>query len=175
MSMKQYQTVMDDHFPPYFFAGYTNESNDAALLNATQSQVLLYEKVTWALPDDQGQMVEKGLRYGENPGQEAALYRPINGHLVLAGIEFIGPGKGLVGALDADSMIQFGKHPSKTNLTDVDSGLAILKYFHEQPCAVIIKHKNPSGVALGNTLLDAYSKAFEADPIAPFGGVLVVN
>ncbi|MDX9754191.1 MAG: IMP cyclohydrolase, partial [bacterium] len=63
----------------------------------------------------------------------------------------------------------------KTNLTDVDSGLAILKYFHEQPCAVIIKHNNPSGVALGNTLLDAYSKAFEADPIAPFGGVLVVN
>jgi len=80
-----------------------------------------------------------------------------------------------VGTLAKESMIQFGKHPSKTNLTDVDSGLSILKYFHEYPCAIIIKHNNPSGVAIGDSLLDAYLKAWEADPIAPFGGVLVVN
>jgi phosphoribosylaminoimidazolecarboxamide formyltransferase / IMP cyclohydrolase len=175
MSIKQYQTVMDDHFPQYFFAGYTDSQTDVEVLKATEAQVLLYQKVTWALPGEDGQIIEKGLRYGENPGQEAALYKPINGHLVMAGVEFIGPGQGLVGALDAEAMIQFGKHPSKTNLTDVDSGLSILKYFHEQPCAIIIKHNNPSGVALGDTLLDAYDKAFEADPIAPFGGVLVVN
>jgi phosphoribosylaminoimidazolecarboxamide formyltransferase / IMP cyclohydrolase len=175
MSIKQYQTVMDDHFPQYFFSGYTDSQTDVEVLKATEAQVLLYQKVTWALPGEDGQIIEKGLRYGENPGQEAALYKPINGHLVMAGVEFIGPGQGLVGALDAEAMIQFGKHPSKTNLTDVDSGLSILKYFHEQPCAIIIKHNNPSGVALGDTLLDAYDKAFEADPIAPFGGVLVVN
>ena len=175
MSIKQYQTVMDDHFPQYFFTGYTNNPNDVDLLKATAAQTVLYEKVTWTLPDDNGDLIEKGLRYGENPGQEAALYRPINGNLVLAGVEFIGPGKNLVGGLNADTMIQFGKHPSKTNLTDVDSGLAILKYFHEYPCAVIIKHNNPSGVALGDSIYEAYIKAFEADPIAPFGGVLVIN
>ncbi|HQH70654.1 MAG TPA: IMP cyclohydrolase [bacterium] len=175
MSMKQYQTVIDDHFPRYFFAGFTNQPGDVDLLRATQAQVCLYEKVTWTLPGDSGGMEEKGLRYGENPGQEAALYRPINGHLILAGIQFLGEGDSRVGGLTNESLIQFGKHPSKTNLTDVDSGLSILKYFHEEPCAVIIKHNNPCGVALGENLLDAYIKAWEADPIAPFGGVLVVN
>jgi len=175
MSIKQYSTVIDDHFPKYFFAGFTDNPGDVDVLKATEAQVRLYEKVTWALPNKDGEMEEKGLRYGENPGQEAALYRPINGHLILAGIEFLGVGDGLVGALDSEAMIQFGKHPSKTNLTDIDSGLSILKYFHEFPCAVIIKHNNPCGVALGDTLIDAYAKAWEADPIAPFGGVLIVN
>ncbi|MBD3265818.1 IMP cyclohydrolase [bacterium] len=174
-NIKQYQTVMDDHFPDYFFMGYTDNKNIEAVLKATEAEILLYEKVTWTLPNAEGEMIEKGLRYGENPGQEAALYRPINGHLVMAGVEFVGPGQSLVGGLDAEAMIQFGKHPSKTNLTDVDSGLAIIKNFHEYPSAVIIKHNNPSGVALGDTLSEAYNKAFEADPIAPFGGVLVVN
>ncbi|MBN2327433.1 MAG: IMP cyclohydrolase [Candidatus Omnitrophica bacterium] len=175
MSIKQYSTVIDDHFPNYFFTGYTDNPADIDLLAATQAQVCLYKKVTWSLPGDDGQPIDKGLRYGENPGQEAALYQAVNGHLVLAGIDFLGEGSGLVGKLNNDCLIQFGKHPSKTNLTDVDSGLSILKYFHEFPCAVIIKHNNPSGVAIGDTLLEAYNKAWEADPIAPFGGVLVVN
>ncbi|MBI1387427.1 MAG: IMP cyclohydrolase [bacterium] len=174
-NIKQYSTVIDDHFPRYFFAGFTDEPEAVNLLKATQAQSVLYEKVSWTLPGDGGEPEEKGLRYGENPGQEAALYRPINGHLVLAGIEFLGEGDSLVGGLSTDALIQFGKHPGKTNLTDVDSGLGILKHFHEQPCAVIIKHNNPSGVALGRTLLQAYTKAFEADPIAPFGGALIVN
>ena len=174
-NIKQYSTVVDDHFPQYFFTGFSDDPNAIDALRATQAQVMLYEKVTWTLPGDDGAPVEKGLRYGENPGQEAALYRPINGHLILAGIEFLGEGDALVGSLNNDSLIQFGKHPSKTNLTDVDSALAILKHFHEDPCAVIIKHNNPSGVALGRSLLQAYTKAWEADPIAPFGGALVVN
>lgn len=175
MSIQQYATVIDDHFPRYFFTGFTDNPAEVDVLKATQAQMCLYEKVTWTLPGDDGEPVEKGLRYGENPGQEAALYRPINGHLVLAGIDFLGEGSGLVGKLNQECLIQFGKHPSKTNLTDVDSGLSILKYFHEYPCAIIIKHNNPSGVAIGDSLLDAYIKAWEADPIAPFGGVLVVN
>jgi len=175
MDIKQYQTVIDDHFPKYFFAGFTNTSTDIDVLRATEAQVCLYEKVTWTIPDEQGVPEEKGLRYGENPGQEAALYRPINGHLILAGIEFVQPGRGLIGGMDNESLVQSGKHPGKINLTDIDSGLSILKHFHEFPCAVIIKHNNPCGVALGDSLLDAYNKAWEADPIAPFGGVLVVN
>ncbi|NPU96181.1 MAG: IMP cyclohydrolase [Candidatus Omnitrophica bacterium] len=175
MSTKPYQTVLDDHFPRYFFAGFTDHPDDVDLLRATQAQVCLYEKVTWTLPGGADGLEKKGLRYGENPGQEAALYRAVNGHLVLAGIQFLGAGDSVIGGLTNESLIQFGKHPSKTNLTDVDSGLSILKYFHEEPCAVIIKHNNPCGVALGESLLDAYTKAWEADPIAPFGGVLVFN
>ncbi len=174
-NIKQYSTVVDDHFPKYFFTGFSDDPSAVDVLRATQAQVTLYEKVMWTLSGDGGAPVEKGLRYGENPGQEAALYRPINGHLILAGVEFLGEGDALVGGLNTESLIQFGKHPSKTNLTDIDSALAILKHFHEDPCAIIIKHNNPSGVALGRSLLQAYTKAWEADPIAPFGGALVVN
>ena len=176
MSIQSYHRVVDDHFPPYFFAGYTHDPKDIDLLAATQAQVCLYEKVTWTLPGSEGEESErKGLRYGENPGQECALYRPINGNLVLAGIEFVHSEAQMVGHLESRDLIQFGKHPSKTNLTDVDSGLNILKYFHEEPCAIIMKHNNPCGVALGFTLLEAYTKAWEADPVAPFGGALIVN
>lgn len=175
MTSKQYHTVQDDHFPRYFFTGFTDTPGDVDLLSATQSNVTLYEKVTWSLADESGEPVEKGLRYGENPGQECALYRPINGHIQLAGIEFLGTGDGLVGSLSTEDLIQFGKHPSKTNLTDIDSGLGILKYFHAEPCAIIMKHNNPSGVAIGFTLEEAYNKAWAADPIAPFGGALIVN
>lgn len=175
MSGKAYQTIIDDHFPRYFFSGFTDNPQDLDVLKATAAQVCLYEKVVWRIPNEEGEPEERGLRYGENPGQEAALYRPVNGHLILAGIEFLGPGKSLTGGLDESSLMQFGKHPGKINLTDIDSALAILKYFHEDPCAVIIKHNNPSGVALGGSLAEAYTKAFEADPIAPFGGVLAVN
>ena len=175
MDIKQYSKIVDDHFPNYFFAGFTDTPSDIDTLKATQAQVCLYEKVTWTIPDSNGVPEEKGLRYGENPGQEAALYRPINGNLILAGVEFVHPEKGLIGAMDTEALIQSGKHPGKINLTDIDSGLAILKHFHEYPCAIIIKHNNPSGVALGDSLVEAYTKAWEADPVAPFGGVLVVN
>ena len=175
MGIQQYQTIIDDHFPRYYFSGFTEHPEEISAWKATEAQVVLYEKVTWTITNEEGVAEVKGLRYGENPGQEAALYRPINGHLVLAGLEFLGLGASLVGGLDNESLIQFGKHPGKINLTDVDSALAILKYFYEFPCAVIIKHNNPSGVALGDSLREAYTKAYEADPIAPFGGVLVVN
>ena len=71
---------MDDHFPDRMSVAFGD-------------QVLEYEKVSWRIPDAEGDMVEKGLRYGENPGQEAALYRLVNGNLALGGVEFIGPGK----------------------------------------------------------------------------------
>lgn len=175
MSIKQYSTITSDHFPRYYFAGFTNDAAGLDLLKSTQAQVCVYEKVTWSIPNDDGVMENNGLRYGENPKQEAALYKPINGHLILAGIQFLGEGDALTGAISTESLLQFGKHPSMTNLTDIDNALSILKYFYEQPCAIIVKHNNPCGVALDNTLFGAYTKAFEADPIAPFGGVLAVN
>jgi phosphoribosylaminoimidazolecarboxamide formyltransferase/IMP cyclohydrolase len=72
-------------------------------------------------------------------------------------------------------MIQSGKHPGKINFTDVDNALNILKYLMDRPAAAIMKHNNPSGVAYGAALVDAYEKANMADRIAAFGGALVVN
>lgn len=174
----QYQTISGDHFPEYYFAGFTSTPGDVELLKATQAQVILYEKVTWCVADPKtGQGVERGLRYGDNPGQEAALYRPVNGNLVLSGIEFLRPDirGGLVGAIDSEALVRSGKHPGKTNLTDIDSALGILRYLAAAPAVAIIKHNNPSGVAIADRLPDAYQRAWEADPVAPFGGVLVAN
>ncbi len=160
---QMYKTVMEDHFPERMMIQYGN-------------QVLVYRKRAWKIPDENtGEMIEKGLRYGENPGQEAALYELIEGNLVLGGCEFIQAGKGLVSAISEEDMIQSGKHPGKINFTDVDNALNILKYLMDRPAAAIMKHNNPSGVAYGAALVDAYDKANLADRIAAFGGALVVN
>ncbi|HRY81515.1 MAG TPA: IMP cyclohydrolase, partial [Spirochaetia bacterium] len=71
--------------------------------------------------------------------------------------------------------LQFGKHPGKTNLTDVDSALAILRYLTETPACAVMKHNNPSGAARADTVEEAYRKAFEADRLAAFGGAVVLN
>ena len=160
---QMYRTVMDDHFPERMVIQFGN-------------QVLVYRKRSWKIPDDKtGELIEKGLRYGENPGQEAALYELTNGNLTLGGCEFIGPGKGLVSAISESEMIQSGKHPGKINFTDADNALNILKFLMDRPAAAIMKHNNPSGVACGKTLAEAYGLADMADRIAAFGGCLAVN
>jgi len=160
---QMYRTVMEDHFPERMTIQFGN-------------QVLAYRKRAWKIPDENtGELIEKGLRYGENPGQESALYELIDGNLVLGGCEFIQAGKGLVSAVSEEDMIQSGKHPGKINFTDVDNALNILKYLMDRPAAAIMKHNNPSGVAYGAVPVDAYEKANMADRIAAFGGALVVN
>src|SRR4030066_814725 len=72
-------------------------------------------------------------------------------------------------------MVQAGKHPGKTNLTDVDNGLNIIKFLQKKPAAVILKHNNPCGAAWADSLADAYDKANLADRIAAFGGAAVFN
>ena len=172
MALADYKTILDDHFPPYMSLIFSDEE---PILEHTAKGQLIYQKVTWSIPDaESGDRVERGLRYGENPGQEAALYRPINGHLLLGDVEIIHAGS-LIGSVDTEALIQAGKQPGKTNLTDIDNGLSIIKYFHETPTAVILKHNNPCGVALADDLHAAFTRAWEADPIAPFGGTLVVN
>ena len=158
----QYRTVMDDHFPP-------------EMTITLGDTVLRYRKRTWKLPDGSGGLVEKGLRYGENPGQEAALYQLVGGNLKVGQVKLIDPGRGLVSALSEEEMLQAGKHPGKTNLTDVDAALSILRYLTEKPTCAIMKHNNPSGVACAGTLADAYERAFLADLIAAFGGAAVLN
>ncbi len=155
---KMYRTIMDDQFPPKMEISFVDENN---------RQTLFYEKVTWTIDD-----VQKGLRYGENPGQEAALYRLANGNLVLGETRTIQPGQYLASDIE---LLQSGKHPGKTNLTDADNSLNILRYFVDQPGAVIVKHNNPCGVALADTLVDAYLKANMADRVAAFGGCIALN
>ena len=73
-------------------------------------------------------------------------------------------------------MIQAGKHPGKTNLTDVDNGINMLQYLCARPAALILKHNNPSGAAWSDEgVAVALEKAYMSDRIAAFGGAVVVN
>ncbi|CCK79178.1 phosphoribosylaminoimidazolecarboxamide formyltransferase PurH2 [Desulfobacula toluolica] len=155
---QMYKTIMDDHFTPQLEVSFVDGDN---------RQTLFYEKVSWVIDG-----VNKGLRYGENPGQEAALYRLVNGNLVLGDARTIVPGKYLVSDIE---LLQSGKHPGKTNLTDSDNALNILRYFTDTPCAVIVKHNNPCGAARAQSLEDAYNKAYMADRVAAFGGTIALN
>jgi phosphoribosylaminoimidazolecarboxamide formyltransferase/IMP cyclohydrolase len=160
---KAYRTIMDDHFPLDMIIKFGD-------------QTLIYRKRAWKIPDEgTGELIEKGLRYGENPGQEAALYELANGNLVLGDCRFIEPGNGLVSAITEDDMVQSGKHPGKTNLTDADNALNILKFLTKKPAVSIMKHNNPCGVAYGETLAEAYDRANMADRIAAFGGCAAFN
>ncbi len=160
---KMYRTIMADHFPEDMIIQFGK-------------QKMVYRKRTWKIPDAKtGEVIEKGLRYGENPEQEAALYELVNGNLVLGDCQCISPGSGLVSMINEGDMIQAGKHPGKTNLTDLDNGLNIIKFLMDRPAAAILKHNNPCGVAYGNSLAEAYDRANMADRIAAFGGCLVVN
>ncbi|MEE4356992.1 MAG: IMP cyclohydrolase [Desulfococcaceae bacterium] len=155
---QMYKTIVDEHFPARMEITFADDE---------KRQTLFYEKVMWTIDG-----VQKGIRYGENPGQEAALYRLLNGNLVLGETEIIQPGQYLASDIE---LLQSGKHPGKTNLTDTDNSLNILRYFKDKPTAVIVKHNNPCGVARGASLEEAYHRAYMADRVAAFGGCIALN
>ncbi len=159
---KMYRTVMDDHFPDEMKISFGE-------------QTLVYRKRTWKIAQDDGTVIEKGLRYGENPGQEAALYELISGNLMLGECRFIAPGKGLVSCLSEAGLLQFGKHPGKINLTDIDNALNILRYLTGKPACAVMKHNNPCGVAYGSDAANAYERANACDRLAAFGGCAAFN
>jgi len=156
---KMYHTIVNDHFPPRMEIAFVDDDGERTTLQ--------YEKVAWEIGGER-----LGLRYGENPGQEAALYRLTNGNLTLGEVTTIAPGRYLVS--DAE-LLQFGKHPGKINLTDADNALNILRYLADRPAAAIMKHNNPSGVAVADRLVEAYLKADLADHVAAFGGCIALN
>ncbi|MDR1777449.1 MAG: IMP cyclohydrolase [Desulfovibrio sp.] len=132
---------------------------------------LVYEKRVWNI---NGEL--KGLRYGENPDQPAALYRLAKSPAACGGFTLRAPEHGIVSALSEGQMLQAGKHPGKTNLTDVDNGANILQYLTQKPAAAILKHNNPCGVAWSVAdVAAALDKAARCDRIAAFGGAVVVN
>lgn len=159
---KMYTTILGDSFPMDMTISFGE-------------QKLVYRKRTWGIPLEDGTIDERGIRYGENPDQEAALYELVNGNLTLGDCSFIEPGNGLVSAIGVEDMLQVGKHPGKINLTDVDNGLNIIKYLTDKPAAVILKHNNPCGAAIATSLSEAYTKANRCDRIAAFGGAVIIN
>ncbi len=154
-----YREFAEDAFPARLEIAFHDEGGRRVAFH--------YEKATWVVDGER-----KGLRYGENPDQGAALYRPLDGNVALAGGEVLAADGSLVSSAE---LLQSGKHPGKTNLTDVDSGLSILRHLSATPACAVMKHNNPSGVARAATLEEAYRKAFMADRIAAFGGAVVVN
>ena len=100
----------------------------------------------------------QNLRYGENPHQTAAFYR-----------EMESPNKGIT-----DLKQLHGKELSFNNIMDLDAVVKMVKTF-DQPCAVIVKHSNPCGVGIGDTIFTAYQKALATDPVSAFGGIFGFN
>ena len=102
--------------------------------------------------------LKQPLRYGENPHQKAAFYsRPLGSDFSIAYAEQL-----------------HGKELSYNNIQDANAAIQIVKEF-EGPAAVAVKHMNPCGVGTGETIFDAFNKAYEADPMSIFGGIIALN
>ena len=97
------------------------------------------------------------LRYGENPHQKAVVYFEPNTNSPLKNLQKL-----------------TGRELSYVNFTDIAAGLEEVRIFNS-PCAVVIKHNSPSGLALGTSTALALKRAVEADPESAFGGVIVLN
>jgi len=102
---------------------------------------------------------QQDLRYGENPHQHAAFFRE---HAVAWG------------TIAAAHQIQ-GKELSFNNIADADTALECIKELGNRPACVIVKHANPCGVALADSLREAYQRAYSTDPTSAFGGIIAFN
>ncbi|ERT09829.1 phosphoribosylaminoimidazolecarboxamide formyltransferase/IMP cyclohydrolase [Lyngbya aestuarii BL J] len=100
----------------------------------------------------------QSLRYGENPHQPATWYQT-----------------GTVATGWAAGKILQGKPLSYNNLVDLEAARRIISEFPDEPAAAVLKHTNPCGVAMGNSLSEAYKKAFAADSVSAFGGIVALN
>ncbi|ACJ32622.1 bifunctional phosphoribosylaminoimidazolecarboxamide formyltransferase/IMP cyclohydrolase [Anoxybacillus flavithermus] len=101
---------------------------------------------------------KQSLRYGENPHQTAAFYeKPLSSPFSIAAAKQL-----------------HGKELSYNNINDANAALQIVAEFVE-PAAVAVKHMNPCGVGVGETIAEAFQKAYEADPTSIFGGIVALN
>ncbi len=104
-----------------------------------------------------GMSLSQALRYGENPHQQAGLFAVIGDTGPLGG-----------------TLLQ-GKPLSYNNLLDADSAWRAVRSFDDRPAVVIVKHTNPTGIAVGETLAETFPAALTSDPVSAFGGVVAVN
>jgi phosphoribosylaminoimidazolecarboxamide formyltransferase/IMP cyclohydrolase len=118
------------------------------------------------------------LRYGENPHQEAAFYMTDGGPLDTRADTRAGTGAGTRPGIATAEQVQ-GKDLSYNNLNDTDAAFELIAEFQppefDRPAVAIIKHANPCGVALGDSLAEAYRRALACDPVSAFGGIVAVN
>ena len=103
--------------------------------------------------------LKQTLRYGENPHQKASLY--VAAHSVAWAM--------------TSAKLLHGKELSYNNIQDGQAALDLLSEFNEEPTCVVVKHMNPCGVASADDIDTAYTKAYEADPISIFGGIVAMN
>ena len=131
----------------------TTASYDAAIANYfNKKDNLIPERLTLSYK------LQDSLRYGENPHQKAYHYVQDNNE-----------------SYALQNAVQLhGKEMSYNNIQDASAALDILSEFDETTC-VAVKHMNPCGVATGNSVFEAYSRAYEADPVSIFGGIVAVN
>ena len=131
----------------------TTASYDAAIANYfNKADNLIPEKLTLCYT------LEDTLRYGENPHQKAYHYVQDNNE-----------------SYALQNAVQLhGKEMSYNNIQDASAALDILAEFDEIAC-VAVKHMNPCGVAIGKDVFEAYSRAYDADPVSIFGGIVAVN
>ncbi|MGL4344226.1 MAG: bifunctional phosphoribosylaminoimidazolecarboxamide formyltransferase/IMP cyclohydrolase [Cellulosilyticaceae bacterium] len=124
------------------------------------ARYLREQRGDYSLPNQFSMTFEKvqDMRYGENPHQGAAFYKEV-GHT-----------KGTL----ADAVQLNGKELSYNNINDANGALELLKEFSE-PAIVAVKHANPCGVGVADSIYDAYMKAYTADPVSIFGGIVVAN
>jgi phosphoribosylaminoimidazolecarboxamide formyltransferase / IMP cyclohydrolase len=120
------------------------------------------EGVTEGFPERRTVRYERvsGLRYGENPHQDAAYYAEVGGEHLLSGVEKMQ-----------------GREISFNNLYDLDAARTLLADLTDlgAQAAVIVKHANPCGAALGGSVADAYRKALASDPQSAFGGIVALG
>ncbi|HSR71640.1 MAG TPA: bifunctional phosphoribosylaminoimidazolecarboxamide formyltransferase/IMP cyclohydrolase [Kiloniellales bacterium] len=137
-------------------------AHSAAYDAAVSGWMLAREGETFPPRIAAGGRLRQALRYGENPHQTAAFY---------AG------GATRLGIADA-AQIQ-GKELSYNNLNDSDAAFELVAEFTgpdlDRPAVAIVKHANPCGVALGDTLLEAWRRAFACDPVSAYGGIVALN
>jgi phosphoribosylaminoimidazolecarboxamide formyltransferase / IMP cyclohydrolase len=131
---------------------------DAAISNYLSSLNADGSKNAFAMQTNSNFVKVQDLRYGENPHQAAAFYRDL----------YPAPG-----SLATYQQLQ-GKELSYNNLADADAAWECVRGFEQSAC-VIVKHANPCGVALGESALAAYKKAFSTDPTSAFGGIIAFN
>ncbi len=160
-----YQTVIDE----YKQSGRTDAATRRKLAAKVYRHTAAYdsmiaEYMTKLAGEDNPEKLtvtyelKQSLRYGENPHQKAAFYRkPLGSEFSVANAEQL-----------------HGKELSYNNINDADAALQIVKEFSE-PAAVAVKHMNPCGVGTGSTGYEAFLKAFEADPVSIFGGIIAFN
>lgn len=120
---------------------------------AAQLNIEFPDEVTFAYKKAQE------MRYGENPQQNAVFYNE----------QFIKRG-----SLSSAKQL-WGKELSYNNINDANGALELLKEFGGTPAVVACKHANPCGVGTGNSVFEAYMRAYESDPVSVFGGILAIG